>query len=593
MAQINDLLVLGESNLLGTLNVFGDVTAPNFHGKADSAINDTNGDQIDTTYLKRSGGTMTGNIFMKGANPYIAFQNADGVTQGYVQYVASSNTYGIGAGIANSLIISNTGSISIPANQTFTPGTTNTGSVGTSGAKWNAMYATTFYGALSGNATTSSYPLGFTSRNDNAQWGSQTGTTVTCWNEVNGGSVDWRRDNPSSGKISMKVDGRVYVNEGLNPVMAMAHDGNYWCMCDPDGVEDTYIRASKLGLIPYQSGSIGGGHQTIGTDTWRFASAYVDTIYNHVLQLGNSTQSSMTASGIYIHDLRDMTITANTFGDKHFNLYFDEITLEDNSNASWKGIMHVKGWAGSYVAWQLAGTATSSVKNKLYYREGLDSTWQKWLSVAFENASNTFSKSNTFNATNTFNALVTMTAGLAMTNTGISGIDNLHFADPGPKEGITWDGGSNWWIYESPDDLTTNSAGNLQFVHNATRRLTINTGGYVDINGRLVVRGNGSSYNEGIRILPASNGWSNIWFGSNTTDLSGNQAGGWLLGRRGQAGTIGAVGDFTIEHNNSSGVGLTLHQAGNATLYGTWFKIANKIALTYVADTESLDFVFS
>ncbi len=37
MAQINDLLVLGESNLLGTLNVFGDITAPNFYGIASHA----------------------------------------------------------------------------------------------------------------------------------------------------------------------------------------------------------------------------------------------------------------------------------------------------------------------------------------------------------------------------------------------------------------------------------------------------------------------------------------------------------------------------------------------------------------------------
>jgi len=38
----------------------------------------------------------------------------------------------------------------------YYPATTNTGSIGTSDYKWANMYATTFNGALSGNATSSS-----------------------------------------------------------------------------------------------------------------------------------------------------------------------------------------------------------------------------------------------------------------------------------------------------------------------------------------------------------------------------------------------------------------------------------------------------
>jgi len=78
----------------------------------------------------------------------------------------------------------------------------------------------------------------------------------------------------------------------------------------------------------------------------------------------------------------------------------------------------------------------------------------------------------------------------------------------------------------------------------------------------LVVKGNGSSYNEGIRVLPASNGWSNLFF-SGTNTVEGTHDGGWLIGRRGTAGsTYGAVGDFCIENNNSVGSNLTLTKAG-------------------------------
>jgi hypothetical protein len=72
-------------------------------------------------------------------------------------------------------------------------------------------------------------------------------------------------------------------------------------------------------------------------------------------------------------------------------------------------------------------------------------------------------------------------------------------------------------------------------------------GATITLGTKVVVQGNGSSYNEGIRILPASNGWSNVFFSANNT-VSGEHDGGWLIGRRGAVGNIcGAIGDFTIE----------------------------------------------
>ena len=94
-------------------------------------------------------------------------------------------------------------------------------------------------------------------------------------------------------------------------------------------------------------------------------------------------------------------------------------------------------------------------------------------------------------------------------------------------------------------------------------------GSTITLGTKVVVQGNGSSYNEGIRILPASNGWSNVFFSANAT-VSGEHDGGWLIGRRGAAGgTCGAIGDFTIEEQSSSGANLTIHKnSGGATLQG-------------------------
>ena len=68
------------------------------------------------------------------------------------------------------------------------------------------------------------------------------------------------------------------------------------------------------------------------------------------------------------------------------------------------------------------------------------------------------------------------------TNGSIQNLNNLSFNDPGPQEGIRWKAGNEWKIYESPNDLVTNSAGNLQFTSGAgagTMRFRIESDGDV------------------------------------------------------------------------------------------------------------------
>ena len=83
----------------------------------------------------------------------------------------------------------------------------------------------------------------------------------------------------------------------------------------------------------------------------------------------------------------------------------------------------------------------------------------------------------------TLSGTLTASGGLALNNANITGVNALSFNDPGPNEGISWTSG-NTAIFESPDDLTTNTAGNLQFVYGTTRRLTVNNTG-IDVNGTI------------------------------------------------------------------------------------------------------------
>lgn len=74
-------------------------------------------------------------------------------------------------------------------------------------------------------------------------------------------------------------------------------------------------------------------------------------------------------------------------------------------------------------------------------------------------------------------------AGLNLNNTDITGINNIEFNDPGANEGLFWKNGSGWRIFESPDDLTSNTSGNLQFVVAGTRVVTMDTNGIVYVVG--------------------------------------------------------------------------------------------------------------
>lgn len=131
----------------------------------------------------------------------------------------------------------------------------------------------------SGNANTSTMPLGFASRLTGAEWGNTIGTSFTSWNDPTGGAIDFRQDNPSSGKMSIKVDGRVYVNEGNNPVMGTELAGNLWGMTSPDGENNVWIRTTTRGIVPYQGGAAGSGHCNLGVSSWYFANAYIDNVY--------------------------------------------------------------------------------------------------------------------------------------------------------------------------------------------------------------------------------------------------------------------------------------------------------------------------
>ena len=102
--------------------------------------------------------------------------------------------------------------------------------------------------------------------------------------------------------------------------------------------------------------------------------------------------------------------------------------------------------------------------NGPYFRSRYSNSWSGWYEIYHTGNHSALAKTSA-------------TTNINMNNFAISNLNNLTFNDPGANEGIKWNGGTLWQIYESPDDQT-NASGNLQFTSGSgsgTRRLTLST----------------------------------------------------------------------------------------------------------------------
>ena len=119
--------------------------------------------------------------------------------------------------------------------------------------------------------------------------------------------------------------------------------------------------------------------------------------------------------------------------------------------------------------------------------------WQSWKKVATEDwvTSQISSTSGISQATADarYLRLSGNTSTVNLNNQNITNVNSITIGDPGPGEGFLFGGGNGWRIVESPNDITTNSAGNLQFTKGTTRLMTINTDNNVEIVNKLLIGG--------------------------------------------------------------------------------------------------------
>lgn len=93
------------------------------------------------------------------------------------------------------------------------------------------------------------------------------------YGESNSGNILFRFRPSSSADYSYTNVSYLYNNK-----LGAQNANGYWGMATPYGGSDDWIRTTSNGIIPYQSGGVGGGHGYLGTSSWYFSQAYIDTI---------------------------------------------------------------------------------------------------------------------------------------------------------------------------------------------------------------------------------------------------------------------------------------------------------------------------
>ena len=168
---------------------------------------------------------------------------------------------------------------------------------------------------------------------------------------------------------------------------------------------------------------------------------------------------------------------------------------------------------------------------------------------------------------------------LNLNNNNLYNVNTIRINDPGTSEGIAWEGGSGWNIYESPNDLSNNT-GNLQIVLSGTRVFTVDTNQTVNIPSTRAA----TSTTTGALTVGGGAGIAGALHIANTGDVSANigayqtYANVYLSAVTTFAVTNAGAGAYVIDSESNPALYLVRGQrynfALNASGHPFWIKTA-------------------
>lgn len=209
------------------------------------------------SYLPLSGGTMTGNISYRGSK----------ATYKMIEFIDnSSDAYGNGIAIGGGglTIIGGGESVDVVKSTSTTGGDerlilANDGAIDIYTNCQNGIDKATH----------------ITIDNTGLYSGTAAKANSVPWSGVTGKPSSYT---PSSHTHDDRYYTETEINTKLGAKLGAVSANGYYGMARPDGNTSDWIRTTTAGIIPYQSGGAGAGHCGLGTSSWYFSNAYIDTV---------------------------------------------------------------------------------------------------------------------------------------------------------------------------------------------------------------------------------------------------------------------------------------------------------------------------
>lgn len=164
--------------------------------------------------------------------------------------------------------------------------------------------------------------------------------------------------NDANDGINLKVNSSTAgARVNGNPIF---HDGYH-----PNADKWTTARRHTVTLTGDVTGSAYQDVDGTGNKTWTISTV-----------VGNNSHTHDT---IDVQDVRNTTPLPSGLASKQVQSFFNNQTIPSGLS-SWYSTLTVKGWDGTYAAWELAGNATSSAQDGLFFRYG-STNWSSWQRV--------------------------------------------------------------------------------------------------------------------------------------------------------------------------------------------------------------------
>lgn len=151
--------------------------------------------------------------------------------------------------------------------------------------------------------------------------------------------IDFHKSNDSNADYDLRLQytgtatGKTITLPGASGYVALlAKSGtSYYGMLDGDGTTSGWIRTTTNGLLPVQSGNAGSGHSSLGTSSWYFSAAYIDTIHG---TLDGTASAWTTARTLTLGGQFTGSVSVKGNANMTLNGYMERAFIYDNDAVS-------------------------------------------------------------------------------------------------------------------------------------------------------------------------------------------------------------------------------------------------------------------